>query len=226
MTTRTKQEHCPVCDKHTKHHIKGLNHILHLLLCIPTFGVWLIVWLLLGIASSASPDIFCSQCGTQTNAFTPAGGKKTSRLTWLVVIMFVLLSLLAYDSEKKRIHKSYEQHESESEPPQSEPSSEKSAALIQIERNQNNLSEEFSVLGVIYTSPCEIHNPVWQVKKAMFNVNADLAHEKLSELRPEISDDDYNKAKKEIEKTVGLLNRLMVKAEKSCLKSKLKEIMP
>ena len=28
---------------------KPINHILHLLLCIPTFGFWLIVWFFIGI---------------------------------------------------------------------------------------------------------------------------------------------------------------------------------
>ena len=28
---------------------KPINHILHLLLCIPTFGFWLIVWIFIGI---------------------------------------------------------------------------------------------------------------------------------------------------------------------------------
>lgn len=31
---------------------KTTNHVLHLLLCIPTFGLWLIVWLLVAGSNS------------------------------------------------------------------------------------------------------------------------------------------------------------------------------
>lgn len=124
MTTMTKRAHCPVCEKDTLHHIKGLNHILHLLLCIPTFGFWLIVWLLLGIASSISPDIFCAKCGTQTNAFRPADGRKTSEFTWFVLILFFVLVIVGMTMEQinegERINESYAQRESESEPPPTE----------------------------------------------------------------------------------------------------------
>lgn len=35
---------------------KATNHILHLLLCIPTFGFWLIVWFVVAISNSNHND--------------------------------------------------------------------------------------------------------------------------------------------------------------------------
>lgn len=35
---------------------KTTNHILHLLLCIPTFGFWLIVWFVVAISNSNHND--------------------------------------------------------------------------------------------------------------------------------------------------------------------------
>ena len=37
---------------------KPINHILHLLLCIPTFGFWLIVWFFIGITNSQKTRIY------------------------------------------------------------------------------------------------------------------------------------------------------------------------
>ena len=35
---------------------KATNHILHLLLCIPTFGLWLIIWFVVAISNSNHND--------------------------------------------------------------------------------------------------------------------------------------------------------------------------
>jgi len=32
---------------------KKVNHILHLLLCVPTFGLWVIIWILISITASS-----------------------------------------------------------------------------------------------------------------------------------------------------------------------------
>ena len=37
---------------------KPINHILHLLLCIPTFGFWLIVWFFIGITHKENVTIY------------------------------------------------------------------------------------------------------------------------------------------------------------------------
>lgn len=31
---------------------KRTSHVLHLLLCIPTFGVWVIIWILVAVSNS------------------------------------------------------------------------------------------------------------------------------------------------------------------------------
>jgi len=45
----TTIKHCKHCGRHTTANRKGTNNMLHLLLSIITFGVWIIVWILASI---------------------------------------------------------------------------------------------------------------------------------------------------------------------------------
>ena len=58
---------CIHCQEKTLHIKKTPNHVLHLLLTILTAGLWLIVWILVGM-SSASEKWQCSKCGTPITA--------------------------------------------------------------------------------------------------------------------------------------------------------------
>lgn len=62
---------CHTCKKSvkTEAHImyKKTNHILHFLLCFPTAGFWIIVWILVILANSfeSSNELpRCTECGT------------------------------------------------------------------------------------------------------------------------------------------------------------------
>ena len=53
---------CQTCGKSTVHLIERPNHVLHLLLTVFTFGVWIIVWLLVGLSERRAT---CTVCGTR-----------------------------------------------------------------------------------------------------------------------------------------------------------------
>jgi hypothetical protein len=55
---------CKQCGRPTLHVTQKPNHVLHFLLCIPTFGVWLIVWILVA-ASMPKPQ--CTVCGARNS---------------------------------------------------------------------------------------------------------------------------------------------------------------
>jgi hypothetical protein len=53
---------CKRCDKQVVVFRKGTNHILHLLLTIFTAGLWLLVWIGVGIKFGGWR---CTQCGSK-----------------------------------------------------------------------------------------------------------------------------------------------------------------
>ena len=63
MGKSIKSKFCRVCERQTAFVKEGPNHVLHLLLSVVTFGIWLIVWFLLGLMSGAR-SYRCSQCGS------------------------------------------------------------------------------------------------------------------------------------------------------------------
>lgn len=60
--TKATRKFCPNCKAHKRFEKEGINHVLHLLLSIVTFGVWSVVWILLGLISIAKP-YRCAECG-------------------------------------------------------------------------------------------------------------------------------------------------------------------
>ena len=56
-----KQGTCPEDGKVLVQKEK-VNHILHFLMCIPTFGTWALVWVFL-IANDATKPYMCTKCG-------------------------------------------------------------------------------------------------------------------------------------------------------------------
>jgi hypothetical protein len=58
MGVKIKQGKCKECGK-VKVEINTTNHLLHFFLSIFTGGLWLIIWLLLGLTS----DVRCYKCG-------------------------------------------------------------------------------------------------------------------------------------------------------------------
>ncbi|WP_018878948.1 zinc ribbon domain-containing protein [Thioalkalivibrio sp. ALE9] len=55
-------KYCKVCRQDTVHFQPSTSHVLHLLLSIVTFGVWLIVWVLIGMNNASQAQ--CSKCGS------------------------------------------------------------------------------------------------------------------------------------------------------------------
>jgi hypothetical protein len=58
---------CESCKKTTLHIKQGINHILHLILTIITFGIWAIMWLGIALFTSDTPQ--CSKCGFKQSFF-------------------------------------------------------------------------------------------------------------------------------------------------------------
>jgi hypothetical protein len=54
------------------------NHLLHLLLSVVTAGVWVIVWLLVGIRNDLG-SYRCPSCGAKTRSRPPHGWKARRR---------------------------------------------------------------------------------------------------------------------------------------------------
>jgi hypothetical protein len=55
---------CHVCQQQRMMTKPKINHVLHLILTLVTFGLWGLVWLTLGIIS-ANKGFRCAQCGTK-----------------------------------------------------------------------------------------------------------------------------------------------------------------
>jgi len=56
---KVKPAFCKLCQANVKAEADTVNHILHLILTLITFGVWVIVWLVLALKSGWS----CVNCG-------------------------------------------------------------------------------------------------------------------------------------------------------------------
>lgn len=54
--------YCPTCNRQSMFQKQKINHILHLILTVLTFGVWGVVWICLAISNSSKP-VRCVQCG-------------------------------------------------------------------------------------------------------------------------------------------------------------------
>jgi hypothetical protein len=65
MATKQIMSKCTTCEKQTPHLQQIPNHILHLLLTIVTFGLWIFVWI---FQSSSTPK--CTVCGKQNSALS------------------------------------------------------------------------------------------------------------------------------------------------------------
>jgi sterol desaturase/sphingolipid hydroxylase (fatty acid hydroxylase superfamily) len=64
IETESARVYCDYCERNTRHErdVKRPNHILHLLLSVFTVGLWLPIWILLGL-SAQKGKWSCSQCG-------------------------------------------------------------------------------------------------------------------------------------------------------------------
>lgn len=60
MATQEATGFCKGCGKQVMIRRKGTNHLLHLLLSVITFGLWIIVWILTSIKIGGWR---CTQCG-------------------------------------------------------------------------------------------------------------------------------------------------------------------
>ncbi|MDQ2983526.1 MAG: hypothetical protein M3R70_06330 [Actinomycetota bacterium] len=73
---KTISAYCPTCEKQTLHARDGLSNVLHLILTICTLGVWLIVWLFLGMKNSGSRTR-CQTCGSKHAAVIAPAARRT-----------------------------------------------------------------------------------------------------------------------------------------------------
>lgn len=55
---------CKGCGRQVMIRRKGTNHVFHLLMCIPTVGFWLIIWILCAIKIGGWR---CTQCGMKAS---------------------------------------------------------------------------------------------------------------------------------------------------------------
>jgi hypothetical protein len=59
---KQKSSFCERCERMTLFQKRGINHVLHLILSVPTLGLWGLVWIVLAMTKSAEP-YYCSRCG-------------------------------------------------------------------------------------------------------------------------------------------------------------------
>lgn len=52
---------CPDCGRKTKHTQPGTSHLLHLILSVVTFGVWVLVWIIVAMNNKTAAQ--CMECG-------------------------------------------------------------------------------------------------------------------------------------------------------------------
>jgi len=57
--------YCATCGKQTLHAKEGISNLLHLILSIITVGLWIPVWIFLGLKSTGS-KMRCQVCGTKS----------------------------------------------------------------------------------------------------------------------------------------------------------------
>lgn len=73
----TVVHYCKTCQRETPHTRPSTSHVLHLILTLITFGVWLLVWIL--VAGNNSTQAVCLVCGAERGLFgsgtrgTPTG---------------------------------------------------------------------------------------------------------------------------------------------------------
>ena len=67
MATNQLMSFCKKCEKQTLHLQPATSHMLHFLLSLVTFGLWIIVWVLL--AASNNSQMTCSACGRARGLF-------------------------------------------------------------------------------------------------------------------------------------------------------------
>lgn len=65
MGTQMARRYCPHDQKYVLAMREKPNHILHLLLSVITFGVWIIVWFFVTLGA-AYRSYRCPQCGSRT----------------------------------------------------------------------------------------------------------------------------------------------------------------
>jgi len=65
--------YCPVCEKRVYAVGKAPNHVLHFLLTIFTFGLWLVVWVLL--AAGTIGNYRCTKCGAKVSPSAGDAGR-------------------------------------------------------------------------------------------------------------------------------------------------------
>lgn len=61
MGTKTTGKFCNHCNAQVMAQGRTPNHILHLLLSLVTFGAWIVVWIILTLASAGGYR--CTKCG-------------------------------------------------------------------------------------------------------------------------------------------------------------------
>ena len=58
----TSRRHCHSCGQFRLFQKQRINHVLHLLLTVLSGGLWVVVWLVLGIRNLDAPFV-CPICG-------------------------------------------------------------------------------------------------------------------------------------------------------------------
>ncbi len=67
MATNQVMAFCKKCDKKTIHLQPSTSHVLHLILSLITFGVWVIIWFIVAASNNSQKE--CSVCGRSKGLF-------------------------------------------------------------------------------------------------------------------------------------------------------------
>lgn len=83
---------CPRCRRETTWYKGGYpNHVVHAILSLMTFGLWLVVWLCIAISAGYE----CGKCNAGTGSSVAAAVKIILLILLALIILSVLISILS-----------------------------------------------------------------------------------------------------------------------------------
>ncbi len=87
--------HCPNCDRQVLIRRRGCNHVLHLILTLCTFSLWVIVWILCAMLKGPWR---CTRCGgiVSLRGPSPAGTSIVVKIAIALIALLVLFGLIGY----------------------------------------------------------------------------------------------------------------------------------
>jgi len=95
MAVRTRQLYCDTCHERRPFDKPAPNHVLHLLLSCLTLGLWLVIWILVGIADSPR-EYHCRVCGGEPSSLKGGENGRRGGVVAVPLMVFAFCALLFF----------------------------------------------------------------------------------------------------------------------------------